>query len=324
MGRWATALAVLTALVLAVFAQAPNPQARLTFSSESAACTEPALREAVAARLGYDPFVDQAGLAVDVKLVGTSTVKATLTVARPKGAPATRVLSGPGDCVGLTSAVSLALAVAIDPLVMTRPAPAPVVVAEPVKPVAPVDQPAAPAPAPVVVAPAAPVSEPVVVKTAITFAAGADIGQQPEGILGIRAGVRVGGKTLTGLLEGVVILPSRLNLAGGGAIDAFFVGGDAGVCAGASVFVGCALVRAGAMRFQGVQLTDVQSGWLPAFSAGVRAGLEWPKESVLAVQLAGELRVPITRLRVLVGDDLAWGQNWVIGSVQAGLIVRIP
>ena len=290
-------LPVLSALLLA---QPAAAQARLTFSSDSPACREDALVRAVASRLGYDPFAARVEAGVEVNVIGDSTLRATLTVPRPGLAPASRVLSGPADCAALTEALAGALAAHFSGAAPGAERP-------------PVAQAAAPPPAELPPA-----------RVVAGIAAGADIGQQPDGLVSARLGARVGGGRVSGLLELVLTLPSRLRLSGGGSIEGQFVGGDAGVCLGASVFVGCALLRAGAMRYGGADLDMASQGWLPSLSGGVRAAVEWPRNSLVAVQASLELRVPITRLSLYVGEQLAWQQNWVIGALQAGLVVRLP
>ncbi|MBK7864113.1 MAG: hypothetical protein IPJ65_37060 [Archangiaceae bacterium] len=158
---------------------------------------------------------------------------------------------------------------------------------------------------------------------ALLAGAAVELGQQPALTPGFRAGVRFGGATLTGLVEAALTLPSRQAVTGG-AIDTFFVGGDLGVCAGAWRVAGCALVRAGGLQFRGEGFADSRSGWLPSVSAGARATFEWPADTLFALQASAELRVPIVRLKLSVGDERVWEQGWVTGNAAAALVVRIP
>jgi len=275
---------VLAGLLVAVLSQAPAPRASLTFSSESPACTEAALREAVAWRLeGLDPFGSGGRVGVDVKVVGSERLHASVTLLKAGAPPATRVLSGAADCQAVLGEVAALL----EPELRQ------------------VD------PAPVVAAP----------RFSVTAAAGGDLGQQPDGIVSARAGVRAGGPRFTGLVEAVLTLPSRLWLDDGSFVAAAFYGANLGGCVGGAIAHGCVILRGGAVR---LQPAGVAAMWAPSFSAGLRGAVEWPKASPVAVYGALELRVPLGRLSLYVDDELWWRQNWLIGSLQAGLVVRIP
>ena len=278
---------MLPLLIVFTTAAAPAPRAWLTFSSESPACTEAALREAVAWRLGGDPFGDQGLVGVDVKVVGAGPLKATLTLSKPSAPPATRVLSGAPDCVALTGAIAAALEPELQGVAAESSA----------------------------TATAAPP------RFSITAVAGADLGQQPDGLVAARIGVRAGGALLTGLVEGVFTLPSRLWFDDGSFVSASFFGANLGACVGKAYFHGCVVLRAGALRLQPL---DQPALWAPSFSGGLRGAVEWPKGSTVALYAALELRVPLGRLSLYESDVLWWQQNWLTGSLQAGLVVRVP
>jgi hypothetical protein len=142
-----------------------------------------------------------------------------------------------------------------------------------------------------------------------------DIGQQPNGLGGAQAGIRVGGKIVRGFLEGLVTLPTHTRPPGGGSFDTFFAGGDAGVCAAYELFSGCALVRGGGLHSLG--------GWLPSFSAGARIAIEWPQDTLLAVQASAELRVALDRLHLVLGGTPVWDQPFVNGGGALSLVLRI-
>jgi len=95
--------------------------ARLVYgkSSEAAACAEEtALRQAVARRLGYDPFVTYATRTMVVELRGDPNgLKARLYVVEADNAAggARELTSAAADCRDLIAAVALAISIAIDP-----------------------------------------------------------------------------------------------------------------------------------------------------------------------------------------------------------------
>ncbi|MEZ4410129.1 MAG: hypothetical protein R3A52_27180 [Polyangiales bacterium] len=151
--RCAFALAALL-VAPAASAQHNSPTAVLRYERGEGASACPdaqAVRDAVAARLGYDPFRESAPM----------TVRATITRHRRRlrgrvevtdaagAAVGTREIeSSRRDCAEIASALTLAVSIVIDPLSLTRPAPAPA--------------PPAPAPAPAPAPPPPPPPQPVV------------------------------------------------------------------------------------------------------------------------------------------------------------------
>ncbi|MBL8956569.1 MAG: hypothetical protein JNK82_37690 [Myxococcaceae bacterium] len=277
---------MLPLLLALATAASPAPRAWLSFWSEAPTCTEGALREAVAWRLDGDPFGEVGPLGVEVKVVGADVLIATVTLFRQNGPHAARTFTGPLDCRELLGSIAAAL----EPeLKATAALPA--------------------------VATAAPP------RFTVTGAAGADLGQQPDGLVSARIGVRAGGALLTGLVEGVFTLPSRLWFDDGSFVSASFFGATLGACLGKAWFHGCAIVRGGALRLHPL---DQPALWAPSFSGGLRGAVEWPKGTTVALYAALEVRVPFGRLSLYESQELWWQQNWLTGALQAGLVVRVP
>ncbi|HEX3772420.1 MAG TPA: hypothetical protein VHV30_16195, partial [Polyangiaceae bacterium] len=128
---------------------AATPSARLVYARapEASSCPdEAALRSAVAARLGYDPFFPWAKQTVVVQVWHeTGKYRARLQLVDGAGlAHGTRTLaSGQSSCAELFDAAALAISIAMDSLPKNDPEPAP----EPAKPPEP-EAPAAPPPPP--------------------------------------------------------------------------------------------------------------------------------------------------------------------------------
>lgn len=314
------------------------PQAELVWirTASAQACDEAALRQAVAMRLGYDPFVPTHSTKVLVEVSGTTTLTARVRVARQGTASAERTLSGPPDCRSLTEAMALALAVAVDPLVLTRiapipppnpPAPAAVPAKNPPEAVAPATSPALsataspPMPPPAEDPPAAP-APPIETHLAFWAAAALDLGHQPGGLLGARLGARLSLSRFSLGLAGWVGFPSSAPLSGGGTVDALGAGGNLDLCLHLWRLAGCVAGRAGALGYQGHQLTEARSGWVPTVQAGPRVAFEFPQDSLLAVHAAAELWLPVVRTRMLAGGSAAWEQPVVAGGVLVGLTLR--
>ncbi len=315
-------------LLSLILTQSPAvpPEAELVWlrSGAGQACDEGALRQAVAIRLGYDPFIPSHSTKVLVEISGSTSLTAHVRVARQGTPSAERVLTGPSDCRSLTDALALALAVAVDPMVLTRvapvPKPEPVVVAEPEVPVvAPVLQVEAP-PAPVVVQP---VKAPLETHLSFSAAGAAEVGFQPGGLAGARLGVRLAitSRFSTGL-SGWVGFPSHAALEEGGFVDGMSVGGLFDACLHVWRLAGCGAIRGGGLRYQARELIDPQSGWAPTMHAGPRLLFELPGSSVVAVHAGAELWFPLLRTQMLVSGSTEWKLPSVAGGVVLGLTFR--
>lgn len=305
---------------------AAPPQAELVWlqATSTSACQEEALRQAVAVRLGYDPFVPSHSTKVLVEVTGHSPLTARVRLARQGKAMAERVLSGPADCRQLIDALALALAVAVDPLVLTRAAPAPL--APPPMPQAePPPKPAAPGPPPPVPVVAAPVTPPPKpIETHLSFAAlGAiDWGQHPGGFWGARLGGKFRLAFVSLGLAGWSTFPSQVQLPDGGSVSGLSVGGIFDVCFHAWWLAGCVAAKGGALRYQGFDLVDARQGWAPTVHAGPRLLLELPGTSAVAAHIGGELWFSILRTHMLVSGTAEWQQPLVAGSVVLGIAFR--
>lgn len=290
-------------LVWLLHAAPALPQAELIYirGAGSEACDETKLRQAVASRLGYDPFVAKAPVRVVVRLGGSGPLSAQVSILRPNAPLAERTLTGNADCNDLTEALALALAVAVDPLVLTRPLPLAPVPAQP---------------------PAPPAAPPTALRRELDLAASVALESQPGIAGGLRLGAQVGNGFWSVRLEGYVLLPSRAAIVGGGSVEGLSVGGMVGPCLRVKILSGCLLARGGALRFEGHGLDVTRSGWLGTFAAGTRLGAEWPLESAVAGFAALEAWVPVTQIDLRVGDAIAWNQGPLEGAGLIGVRLR--
>jgi hypothetical protein len=139
-------------------ARAQPPPVRLEYARGAGAehCPEDAaVRSAVVARLGYDPFRDDAQRTVAAAIEGNKQrLRADVNLRDAAGAVTgtRRLVSDKNDCIELAAAMTLAISIAIDPQSLTRPAPPP---PPPTPPAPPTPAPAA-TPAPGSTPPAAP------------------------------------------------------------------------------------------------------------------------------------------------------------------------
>lgn len=122
---------VLSSLLLFARTASATPTAKLTYvrGEGAAACADEAsLRQAVAARLGYDPFrpVAENAVSVDVRRVGPRFVAHVKLIDADNKERGDRELqSKSDDCGDLTSTLALTISIALDPLSLTRPPPDP-------------------------------------------------------------------------------------------------------------------------------------------------------------------------------------------------------
>jgi len=265
--------------------------------------------QAVETRLGYDPFVAQAATQVSVEVDGLAGV---VTIVRADAAPAKRAFAPAADCRSLLEAMALALAVAIDPILMTRAvAPVPVVVAEPAEP-SPVVAPVA------VVTP----STGAPWRLALLGATGLELGTQPAGLWAVRVGVRLS-RGHFGVTAGPFLtFPSRASLSGGGSVDVTGGGGDVAACLHFWPVSACLASRVGAVRFDGRDLISAKRGWTPSAFIGPRVTLELPQSTTIGFFAAAELWFPLVRTRMLVGETAAWEQPAIAGGLLAGFAWR--
>lgn len=112
-----------------VYAQQPVEATRaslaMEISEEARVCVSPdELRERVSARLGYDPFLQDAPLAIRVEIAVDGADKiyvATISTKRQESPPRERALESQ-ECQDLIDAVVFAMALAIDPVRSMQPA----------------------------------------------------------------------------------------------------------------------------------------------------------------------------------------------------------
>ena len=306
-----------------VAAAGPNQQAvRLAYTRGEGAehCPdELELRNAVTARLGYDPFEQGA----DHVLSATITHQGGKLVGRMSVRDADGALEGSrditsseNDCSELSSALALAISIAIDPLSLTRPQPAPVPSA-PACPKAPTPPcpvlPEPPAPAP---APEPEPDHPIGFRASAGFhgAFGAAPGPAAFG-LAAAAGIRW--RALSVAVGGRIDFPSSKD-AGVGTVSSSLVLGTLAPCGHVSIFSGCALAVVGALRGEnvGAQVRDTT----PFAAAGARAGLELPIYGALGVRISADLLATLTRTALSIDDVEVWTTPPAHGAVGIAIL----
>jgi hypothetical protein len=276
------------------------------------------LQDAVAARVGYDPFDASASggdasrrevvVAVHRRAGG---IVGVLELRGPR--PGIRELASPsGDCRELLDALAVAIAIGIDPASLTRPA------GEPPAPLP------APAPAPVsVVAPAPPappapspdrVSEPGKEPVDVRVGAGPVVlfGELPATAAGIDIGVGARWKWLEPTVEGIATLPVSLSTSQG-QVTASLIAAALVPCGHADVIFACVGLTLGALRGEGDAVASPRHGSQLYGAASARGGAELPLSRTVWLRAYAEAVAPLTRIAL----QLAAQDVWRVPSVAA-------
>jgi hypothetical protein len=278
---------------------------------------ELALRNAVSARLGYDPFDDDATRAVDASITRRADVLlGRVEVQTEEGDPggSRQISSRQNDCSELASALSLAISIAIDPLSLSKPPlPAAAIPAPPPSPLPRAERPCPPPPEP------APAEEPA---SPITFRASAGahvaLGAAPTPAafgLDIDAGLRW--RALSIDLGGRADIPMSSETPSG-TIATSLLFATVAPCGHVSFFSGCALGAFGAMRGEHVDLEQRDS--VPFVALGARAAAEVPIYEVVGLRIFADLLAPLIRTGVIVRGQEVWRAPVVQGAI--GLAVQ--
>jgi len=321
-------LAALLATMVVTPAFAEKSTAHLVYvRGDLADCPdEQQVRDAVAARLGYDPFEAKSSTTVTAVLTkGRAGLRAHVELRDlTSGAVGRRELtSARNDCAELASAMELAIAIAVDPQSLTRPAgtpppseaPAP---SSPAPPAAP--PPSAPTPSP----PPAPPERRASESPSLLFGALGSVGYGITPAVSVApvlfVGVRLGRWSLR--LDGRFYVPGAEDAPPTGSVRASLFAGALAPCVHVGVGVACALVVVGQLRGEG-RGVDVPLERSALYSgAGLRAGLEWPLGRWGFLPAYAEAIAPFTRETLRLRDRDVWESPAVTLSLLLGLGVH--
>jgi hypothetical protein len=299
-------------LTLSLLVTALPPATTLDYRREIGAerCPdEEAIRRAVAVRLGHDPFAEGGGQTVVASVATDAGGLLGKVELRDAGGAVlgTRDLASPGtDCQELASALTLAIAIAVDPLSMTRRAPLTV----------------EPAPAPVQ-APA-----PLARTNDARWWAGPGFATRwgPGPGLALSptlSAIRRSGTTSIGLEGSADLYTGRFH--GGGRLTASAVTLSAVPCLhfGGGAFGACAVATGGVLRAAGKGLEESRRVTAPHFSMGARARYDFALGSTRIAPYL-QLDAPLTRLHLKVSDRVVFTPPAVGASAGLALELGIP
>ena len=335
-------------LGMAVLATARNAygggSARLVYARapEASSCPdESALRSAVAARLGYDPFFPWAKQTVVVQVWRESRqYKARLQLVDAAGlAHGTRTLaSGQPGCAELFDAAALAISIAMDSLPKDEPPPtkadgAGSTAQGPPNDSANADD-AATAPAPAfAAAPAAatPTVEPAPAPPPAGPALRVDLGVDLLGVTGVEPGPTVGGAAFAGLRGRTVSASvevrgdapaSTASASSPGRVRAWSLQAALVPCARYRAASFCAVGVLGQLHAQSTGITDPRAADGLFVAAGARVGFDWPLSERFSLRTHLDATVDLDRAHMQIGGKPAWTAPPLAGTAAAGLVAH--
>lgn len=328
------AVALVVGGTLAVTSRAgASPTARLVYVRGEGAETcpdEEALKQAVAARLGYDPFrpFAQPTLFAEVhreKGRFAGSLKMVDAAGLEQGA---RKLDEAGDdCAEITGAMALSMSIAIDPRSALEARPAPAATSTP--------PPAAPGPSPddAPPAPAAPPETPRISPTPLPVAAAparfgvglglhGTLGVSPVATVGARITGEIAWSSLSAGLELRADLPATANIAGGGGggVRTWLVAAALVPCWRVAWASMCAVGLLGRLQAETVDVASPTRETFAFAAAGLRFAADFPLAEGLAVRFGGDLLGTITPFVLDVDGQRVYDSPVVSGLVGATLV----
>jgi hypothetical protein len=289
---------------------------------------EQAVRAAVGARLGYDPFFAWAHDTLFAEISradGAFLVELKLVDERNllRGA---RQLSVTGvDCAAAIDAAGLTISLTIDPasamgstLAPTDAPPAPQLEAQPETPLPDLSIPreaGAPRPRP----------RPDTVSAHVGLGAIGSIGAAPVGTLGGTLGAGVSWRFLSVDVEGRADLPASGASEGTSArVRSWLIAGSVVPCVHLGAPFGCFVLSAGSLGATSTGVAAPRDDHAPWSAAGVRAGAELPLQGSLSVRAYGELLATLTRNTLTIDGAPAYTFRPWSGGLGAALVWRFP
>ena len=288
-----TSLAATLMVAFASRAAAASPSARLVYLRDPGAETcpdEAAIRGAVSARLGYDPFFPYATATMFVEIAkesGGFRARIKLVDDDNKVRGARELHQKQGKCTELVDTMALSMSIAIDPLSLARKksdVAANESAPEPEPPPAPPPAPESPTPPPPPPAAKEEIPESPPVHGEVAFVSGVWTGASPAVNLSLGGFARIRWRALSFAAEARFDFPASREIGGGAQVETSLTYGALVTCAHVNIWGACAVVAAGSLH---------------AASSGVSSPKE---ESVFhaAVGPRGEVRVPLGTLFALV------------------------
>lgn len=322
-------------------AQESARRATLTYERRARAsrCSdEVSLRELVAARLGYEPFVEQAAIAVTVVMDGEgSALHAQIEVLDETRARRGRrnIASSDATCRELVEAVALAIALALDPRATTAAQRAPAMTAPRAPPRA--DVAVSSAPASVVSTPAptparretmsrTPHREPrAVTATPLEIHVGAGglvaFGTEPAVTAGGLVTVGLVGSRLSAWLEGRTNLASARLARDGTGVEAASSAASLLGCWRLGPAALCALGSLGVLSGRGRGVTAPRDDTTLHAAIGARTAVSVRVAGPLELRAFADLAFTLTPTTLRLDTQERWSTPFVAGALGAAAVM---
>jgi len=334
--RWIASLALATVAVApSVFAA---PAARLVYLRGKGAESCPdenAIKQAVEARLGYDPFIPNATAVMIAEITREAgAYKARIKLVDENNiVRGTRELTHNGDkCADMIDTMALTMSIAIDPDSLTGPKPKPIAKEEDAKkpePAATTPEPSPPAPT-ARDEPAPPPKPPPSSPTLPSDRLAIDVGGGPLGFLGAGPAANVGAAAFARArwrrasiaLEGRFDVPARRDLAGA-SVETAIAWGTVAPCGHASWAFACALLSVGSIRAASFGIREPRTDSALHAATGVRLGVELPVGAALRVFANATGLVTVTPQVIQLDGRDAYELPRLSAGLSAGVVVSI-
>lgn len=315
LGQYATSRrvhAVFYLLSLTLAQAQPVPvRANLSLVGPQDCVSVVAIGDEVAARLGYDPFVeDTVSTQVSVQPTSKTSGLSVHLKLQVSGQPAGQrtLVAAPNECHELLKALAMAIAMALDPQSALRPQVPTLAVQEPPPP------PAAP-PLASTVQPLQNSASPNV-PIEWTFNAGVwgTLFRAPSAtaLLSLGALARQDAISLGGELQ--LTLPQS-QAVGAGEVSAWGAHVALLACAHVQRLMPCGVFNVGVLNASAQGLTNARTTLLPVASAGARLGLMVVQMGSIRLTPQIEMLVNLAKARLKVGEQIAWQSPWAAASL---------
>jgi len=313
------------------------PSSRLVYVREQGAesCpNEPAMRKAVAQRLGYDPFfpVAERTIVAHIRRNGKELQGAVQLIDAQGLLEGRREFKTASDqCEELANTMALAISIAIDPTSASSvPNPPQAKSGEPSEPPA---QPKQESRAPIEPAPTVPASPdratPIATRApSLEFFSGVamtgSFGSAPALAGGIALSFGVRRENIALGVEGRREFPASTDVEGGGSVESSLWLASVLPCFYASAVFLCAVGSLGSLRAEGVNLTLSQHDTTLYAAAGARVGFVVPLVSKVSLRPQVDLLTSLTRVELAVGGVPVWRAPPIGVLAGAGIFAEFP
>lgn len=281
------------------------------------------IQAGVTARLGYDPFRDQAEnhLRATVRQAAHALeARIEMTDAHGNLLAERRLFSRQGDCAELASSVELAISIAIDPLGSPKVAPSSTTDSSPAgdrSPTPPAEVAGSSSEMVDRSTPPPPISE------SIEVAVLGGLGSAPSANVGFMAGMAARRRDLSLGVEGRVDLPASASLRVGESSASLLVGSVV-PCLHVGMVAACALATAGALHGAGHGLVNSRTVTVPYLGFGVRLAAAIPVTARLCITAHGDVTAPVTKTALTVDGSEVWSTPAVALALGLGIAAIFP